>query len=179
MEVAGAFSIFHLQYGICVIIFFFSIRFFLKYALRWRELNAVTTIALIHHMSVVLYSLFWNSSFFWILHDGVMLNTVDCGPLSHSNQEIYFSGIFGIVYLAMDSYYAILAPAFRGEKKVDWLLLFHHFNGVVLIYCALHSNHGLYMVSEQFFFVDFFFIFIYIDRSTSPTLWRCRLCSSV
>jgi hypothetical protein len=104
----------------------------------------VTCCALIHHVFVVGFSVLYNKSYMKILQDGIMFRTADCSVLAHETSEIYYSGIFCIVYLAIDTYYGILAPTARA-KNLDYLLLYHHVNGIVLMTCSIYWKHGLYM----------------------------------
>lgn len=176
---------FYLKFTVCVVISFYSVRFFCKYILLWSEVITVTTMALLHHALVVIFSICFNSPYLSILQDGFLFRIADCSALSFHTDEVYYTGIIGIVYLALDSVYAIITPASRGEKPIDWLLLFHHFNGVVLIFCALYAGHGLYMVNTTVhweanavliflltFVLSFQCRFIYL------TLWKCPLFSS-
>lgn len=140
---------FYLAYTACVVLFFFSVRLFFKHVLSCSEIVAVTAVALSHHIAVVAYSVLYNDAYLTLLHAGILFNTDGCGALSLRTDQVYYTGIFAVVYLAMDSVYAILMPAWRGEKRIDALLLFHHINGVALISCALFAGHGLYMVRQR------------------------------
>ena len=165
MEEGATGAVFCILYGMCCAAFFFLIRYTMKNMLNFSEIIAVTAVAVTHHIIVVLYSLVLNSSYMSILQEGIQFNTTDCSPLFHSNDQVYYSGIFAIVYLTIDSYYGIIAPATDGVP-LNWLMLFHHVNGVVLIACSLYARHGLYMVWNTLFLYNIVRYFIMVSFYT-------------
>lgn len=125
--------------AICVL-FFYGMNVSLT-ALKLPKTQVNSIISLVHHVGVTVYCLHFNYSFMPLLHSSFHSSVLPCDTSLFSTPQIYYSGIFTIVYLAFDMVLDLLPDISKNK-----LLIFHHINGVVLVSYALLTHHGEYMV---------------------------------
>lgn len=127
-------------FAVGCVLFFLTIQSILS----WRKVPQTQIsciISLVHHVSVTVYCLSCNYSFMTLLHSSFLSSVLPCDARLYSTPSIYYSGIFTIVYLAFDMLFD-LVPNMSKNK----LLIFHHINGVVLVWYSLITHYGEYMV---------------------------------
>lgn len=123
----------------CVILFC-TLQFSLS-TLKIPQTQINCLVSLFHHVTICAYSFLKNFQFMILLQSSFQSVSLPCDTSLFSTHQIYYSGIFTIVYLAYDTIFDL----FRSPSK-NKLLIFHHFNGVFLVSYALLAHYGQYMV---------------------------------
>lgn len=130
-----------LPYTILVLIFFVCLRFLCINILKCSNALTCSIISFLHHVIVTAYSLIFNPSFTQLVYNGLLFNINSCDHLKHNTPELYYSGIFTVIYLAQDTWFDLL-----NNPSQNKLLIYHHINGVFLVAYSLIMEHGGYMV---------------------------------